>query len=86
MKKYLHVCDLEYSKGGVKPPMEVTKMVSLERFNKQDHKYIYSIRWCSGVDCGYAVSGCIGTRFYMMYPLKEVIKRYNADARSREKC
>ena len=58
-------------------------MISLERFNKQDHKYIYSIRWCSGIDCGYAVSGCIGTRFYMMYPLKEVVKLYNAEARSR---
>ena len=60
-------------------------MISLERFNKQDHKYIYSIRWCSGIDCGYAVSGCIGTRFYMMYPLKEVVRKYNADARSRKK-
>lgn len=57
-------------------------MISLERFNKQNHKYIYSIRWCSGVDCGYAVSGCIGTRFYMMYPLKAVIKLYNAEAKS----
>ena len=57
-------------------------MISLERFNKQHHKYIYSIRWCSGVDCGYAVNGCIGTKFYMMYPLKEVIKRYNAEAKS----
>lgn len=57
-------------------------MISLERFNKQHHKYIYSIRWCSGVDCGYLVSGCIGTKFYMMYPLKEVIKRYNMEAKS----
>lgn len=60
-------------------------MISLERFNKQNHKYIYSIRRCSGIDCGYtvsgyAVSGCIGTVFYMMYPLKEVIKMYNAAA------
>ena len=55
-------------------------MISLERFNKQNHKYIYSIRWCSGVDCGYAVSGCIGTRFYMMYPLKEAIRKYNTAA------
>lgn len=56
-------------------------MISLERFNKQNHKYIYSIRWCSGVDCyGYVVSGCLGTAFYMMYPLKEVIKMYNAAA------
>lgn len=55
-------------------------MISLERFNKQNHKYIYSIRRCSGIDCGYAVSGCIGTAFYMMYPLKEVIKMYNAAA------
>ena len=56
-------------------------MISLERFNKQIHKYIYSIRWCSGVDCyGYTVSGCIGTVFYMMYPLKEVIRQYNTAA------
>ena len=59
-------------------------MISLERFNKQNHRYIYGIHWCSGVDCGYAVSGCIGTKFYMMYPLKEVVRKYNADARSRE--
>ena len=57
-------------------------MIGLERFNKQNHKYIYSIRWCSGVDCGYAVSGCIGTQFYMMYPLKEVIRKYNTEAKS----
>ena len=63
------------------PKEEENKMISLERFNKQNHKYIYSVRWCSGVDCGYAVSGSIGTRFYMMYPLKEVIKKYNAEAR-----
>ena len=56
-------------------------MTSLEKFNKQNQRYIYGIRWCSGVDCGYAVSGCIGTRLYMMYPLKAVIKLYNAEAR-----
>lgn len=54
-------------------------MISVEEFNKQHHKYIYSIRWCS---CGYAVSGCIGTKFYMMYPLREVVKRYNAEAKN----
>ncbi len=53
-------------------------MISLERFNKQNHKYIYSVRRCGGG--GYVVSGCIGTAFYMMYPLKEVIKMYNAAA------
>ena len=57
-------------------------MISLERFNKQHHRYIYSIQWRSGVNCGYVVSGCIGTKFYMMYTLKEVIKRYNAEAKS----
>ena len=56
-------------------------MISLERFNKQNHRYIYNIRWCSGVDCGYAVSGCIGTMFYKMYPLKEVVRKYNAEAK-----
>ena len=55
-------------------------MTSLERFNKQNHKYIYSVRRYSGIDCGYAISGCIGTVFYMMYPLREAIKRYNAAA------
>lgn len=53
-------------------------MISLERFNKQNHKYIYSVRRCGG--SGYAVSGCIGTAFYMMYPLKEVIRQYNTAA------
>ena len=62
-------------------PMEV-KMVSLEKFNKQNHRYIYSVQWVSGVNCGYSVSGRIGTRFYIMYSLKEAIKMYNADARS----
>ena len=57
-------------------------MVSLERFNKQNHKYIYYISWCNGVNCGYSVRGCIGTRFYMMYPLSQVVKRYNAEAKS----
>ena len=56
-------------------------MTSLEKFNKQNHRYIYGIRWCSGVDCGYAVSGFIGTKYYMMYTLREVIKLYNAEAR-----
>ena len=63
-------------------PMEKKKMISLEKFNKQKHRYIYSVQWVSSVNCGYSVSGCIGTRFYIMYPLKEVIKMYNADARS----
>ena len=67
--------------GGVKPPYG-EKMISLEKFNRQNHRYIYNVQWVSGVNCGYSVSGCIGTRFYMMYPLKEVIKMYNADARS----
>ena len=58
-------------------------MISLERFNKQNHKYIYGIRWYSGIDCGYVVSGCIGTKFYFMYSLKEVIKMYNEAAKSR---
>ena len=56
-------------------------MTSLEKFNTQNHRYNYGIRWCSGVDCGYAVSGCIGTKCYMMYTLREVIKLYNAEAR-----
>ena len=54
-------------------------MVSLEKFNKENHRYIYYISWCN---CGYSVSGCIGKRFYMMYPLKEAIKKYNAEAKS----
>ena len=53
-------------------------MISLEKFNKQNHKYIYSVRRCGG--SGYAFSGCIGTAFYMMYPLKEVIRQYNTAA------
>ena len=57
-------------------------MVSLEKFNKQNHRYIYYISWCNGVNCGYEVSGCIGRRFYMMYTLEEVVKRYNAEAKS----
>lgn len=74
---FLRVCV-----GGVKPPMEVKKMVSLERFNKKSHRYIYSVQWISGVNCGYSVRGRIGTRFYIMYPLKEAITRYNAEAKS----
>ena len=57
-------------------------MISLREFNKKSHRYIYSIQWVSGVNCGYSVSGCIGTKFYMMYPLKEVIKRYNEEAKN----
>lgn len=56
-------------------------MVSLEKFNKGNHRYIYYISWCNRINCGYEVSRCIGTRFYMMYPLKEVIQRYNAEAK-----
>ena len=52
-------------------------MISLEKFNNKNHRYIYHIRRYTG---GYAVSGCLGTAFYMMYPLKEVIKMYNAAA------
>ena len=55
-------------------------MISLERFNAQNHRYIYSVVWCNGVNCGYSVRGCIGTIFYMMYPLKKVIKMYNKEA------
>ena len=57
-------------------------MVSLERFNRENHRYIHYISWCSGINCGYSVSGCIGTRFYMMYNLSQVVKRYNAEAKS----
>ena len=57
-------------------------MISLEKFNQQHHKYIYSIRWCNEINCGYSVSGCIGTIFYMMYPLAKVVKLYNAEAKS----
>ena len=57
-------------------------MISLEKFNRKNHRYIYYIRWCNGVNGGYEVSGSIGTLFYMMYPLKEVIKRYNMEAKS----
>ena len=57
-------------------------MISLDKFNRENHRYIYYISWCNGVNCGYSVSGCIGTRFYMMYPLKEVIKKYNEEAKS----
>ena len=58
-------------------------MISLREFNKKSHRYIYSVQWVSGINCGYSVSGCIGTKFYMMYQLKEVVKKYNAEARSR---
>lgn len=58
-------------------------MVSLEKFNVKNHRYIRYISWCNGVNCGYEVRGCIGTRFYIMYPLKEVIQRYNEEAKSR---
>ena len=57
-------------------------MISLERFNKENHRYIHYISWHSGMNCGYRVSGCIGTRFYMMYNLSQVVKRYNAEAKS----
>ena len=57
-------------------------MVSLERFNAQNHRYIHYISWHGGMNCGYRVSGCIGTRFYMMYPLKTIIKKYNEEAKS----
>ena len=56
-------------------------MISLKEFNKKSHRYIYSVQWVSGINCGYSVSGCIGTRFYMMYPLTEVVRRYNAEAK-----
>ena len=57
-------------------------MISLERFNRQNHRYIYNIHWCSGINCGYEVSGSIGRRFYMMYQLKEVVKMYNSEAKA----
>ena len=57
-------------------------MISLREFNKKSHRYIYSVQWISGINCGYSVSGCIGTKFYMMYPLKEVIRKYNTEAKS----
>ena len=57
-------------------------MVSLEKFNRQNHRYIYYIGWCNGINCGYEVSGTIGRRFYMLYTLAEVVKRYNAEAKS----
>ena len=58
-------------------------MISLEKFNNQKHRYIRYIGWCSGIDCGYYVNGTIGRRFYMMYTLAEVVKRYNAEAKAR---
>ena len=58
-------------------------MISLEKFNRQKHRYINYISWCDSVNCGYEVSGSIGTRFYMMYTLQEVIKRYNSEAKAR---
>ena len=60
-------------------------MISLERYNKQNNRYIYRIKWISGVNCGYSVSGCIGTQFYMMYTLKEVVRKYNTEAKSMKK-
>ena len=57
-------------------------MVSLEKFNMQQHRYIRNIHWVSGINCGYEVSGCIGRRFYMMYPLRRVVKLYNEEAKS----
>lgn len=57
-------------------------MVSLEKFNQQHHRYIYSIRWCNGINCGYSVYGCIGRLFYIGYTLAEVVKRYNKGAKS----
>ena len=57
-------------------------MISLERFNNQQHKYIYNIHWRRGINCGYSVYGCIGRVFYMGYPLTKVIKLYNAEAKS----
>ena len=57
-------------------------MISLEKFNTKNHRYIRYISWCNGINCGYEVSGCIGRRFYMMYTLEEVVKRYNAEAKS----
>ena len=57
-------------------------MISLDKFNRKNHRYIYYVSWHSGMNCGYSVSGCIGRRFYMMYPLKEVIKQYNKEAKS----
>ena len=53
-------------------------MISLERYNKQKHKYIHSVRRCNGL--GYVVRGCTGKVYYMMYPLREVVKMYNAAA------
>ena len=57
-------------------------MISLEKFNRQNHRYINYISWCNGVNCGYRVSGCIGVKFYMMYPLRRVVKLYNEEAKS----
>ena len=51
-------------------------MVSLERFNKENHRYIHFISRHNGMNCGYRVWGCIGTRLYMMYSLSQVVKSY----------
>ena len=56
-------------------------MVSLERFNAQNHRYINYISWCNRINC-YSVSGCIGTRFYTLYNLAQDVKKYNAEAKS----
>lgn len=58
-------------------------MISLERFNKQKHRYIYNVRWCGTLEAGYIVDGCIGTKSYhaAIYSLKDAIKMYNAEAK-----
>lgn len=58
-------------------------MISLKRYNKQNHKYIYNIQWDSGINCGYTIYGKIGRIHYMMYTLKECIKLYNQEAREK---
>ena len=57
--------------------------VAINKFNRANHRYIYSVKVVRGTFIDLAIYGVIGERGYLGYTLQEAIRMYNTEAKAR---
>lgn len=61
-------------------------MTALEKFNRENHRYIYSVEKANNHYYTYVIHGCIGRRYFLYYSLREAIRKYNMEAKTTYKA
>ena len=58
---------------------------AINKFNKENHRYIYSVKAVRGTFVDLAIYGVIGERGYLGYTLHEAVRMYNTEAKTNKR-